>query len=177
MAVNKVIFGGETVIDLTNDTVTPETLAKGVTAHDKSGAAITGTMQSGEDLNSVLTEQETLIATLQQTLQGKASGGGGGLTIAKAIGKTSTNTGTIQFTGLIGEPKMFSCCPTKRIQVTTSSYYVANVQYDGTVLRGIYPNSQYINFTESLFTMSYSDGTLTISSGGNGNSAVVLSMY
>lgn len=43
MSVNKVIFGGETVIDLTADTVTAATLAKGVTAHDKSGAKITGT--------------------------------------------------------------------------------------------------------------------------------------
>lgn len=31
-----------------------------------------------EDLNEVLTEQETLIATLQETLNGKAAGGGGG---------------------------------------------------------------------------------------------------
>lgn len=47
MAVNKVIFGGETVIDLTSDTVTADTLAEGVTAHDKTGALITGTMQGG----------------------------------------------------------------------------------------------------------------------------------
>lgn len=47
MAVNKVVFGGETVIDLTKDTVSPETLAEGVTAHDKSGKAIVGTMQAG----------------------------------------------------------------------------------------------------------------------------------
>ena len=47
MAVNKVVFGGETVVDLTTDTVTPETLAEGVTAHDASGRQITGTMASG----------------------------------------------------------------------------------------------------------------------------------
>lgn len=44
MAVNKVIYGGNTVIDLTGDTVTPETLAEGAIAHDKSGAVIHGTM-------------------------------------------------------------------------------------------------------------------------------------
>lgn len=43
MARNKVIFGGETLIDLTADTVTPDKLASGITAHDKSGEVITGT--------------------------------------------------------------------------------------------------------------------------------------
>ena len=43
MAINKIIYGGNTLIDLTGDTVTPEQLAEGVTAHDKSGAKITGT--------------------------------------------------------------------------------------------------------------------------------------
>ena len=45
--INKVVFAGETLIDLTGDSVTPETLGKGVTAHDKSGAQIVGTMESG----------------------------------------------------------------------------------------------------------------------------------
>lgn len=46
MAVNKVIYGNNTLIDLTGDTVTADKLAQGVTAHDKSGSAITGTMAS-----------------------------------------------------------------------------------------------------------------------------------
>lgn len=44
--VNKLVKDGVTKFDLTNDTVTPETLAKGVTAHDASGAQITGTMEN-----------------------------------------------------------------------------------------------------------------------------------
>lgn len=77
MAVNKVVYSGETLVDLTSDTVTPETLAKGVTAHDKSGAIITGTMESGggggaENLDVVLAEQEALIAELKQVLTEKA---------------------------------------------------------------------------------------------------------
>lgn len=42
MAINKVIYGGDTLIDLTSDTVTPQTLATGATAHDRSGAVING---------------------------------------------------------------------------------------------------------------------------------------
>ena len=40
--INKVIFGNETLIDLTSDTITAADLANGVTAHDASGAPITG---------------------------------------------------------------------------------------------------------------------------------------
>lgn len=47
MPVNKVVFGGQTLIDLTGDTVTPDTLAVGATAHDKTGASIVGTMSGG----------------------------------------------------------------------------------------------------------------------------------
>ena len=43
MAVNKVIYGGNVLIDLTGDTITPDKLAEGVKAHDASGEQITGT--------------------------------------------------------------------------------------------------------------------------------------
>ena len=43
MAVNKVDLNGETVLDLTTDTVTPETLAAGVMAHNARGEKIIGT--------------------------------------------------------------------------------------------------------------------------------------
>lgn len=48
MGANKITLntpdGEEVLIDLTRDTVTPETLAEGATAHDASGEEITGTM-------------------------------------------------------------------------------------------------------------------------------------
>lgn len=43
MAKNKIIYAGETLIDLTADTVTADKLAAGYTAHDRSGEIITGT--------------------------------------------------------------------------------------------------------------------------------------
>lgn len=43
--VNKVDVNGKTVLDLSGDTVYPGMLAKGITAHDKSGAKITGTLE------------------------------------------------------------------------------------------------------------------------------------
>ena len=44
--INQVIVNGETILDLRSDTVTPETLQKGYTAHDKSGTKITGTLEA-----------------------------------------------------------------------------------------------------------------------------------
>ncbi len=43
---SKVVYAGKTLIDLTEDTVTPATLKSGVTAHDASGARITGTLDT-----------------------------------------------------------------------------------------------------------------------------------
>lgn len=42
MAVNKVVYGNETLIDLTNDTVVPEVLRRGYTAHKADGTVING---------------------------------------------------------------------------------------------------------------------------------------
>lgn len=46
MAINKVIYGTSTLIDLTADTVATDTLRKDISAHDKSGAEIIGTLES-----------------------------------------------------------------------------------------------------------------------------------
>ena len=56
--VNKVILRNDTVLDLTSDTVTPETLLMGTTAHNAKGEIITGTLEAGgggtEELSALL---------------------------------------------------------------------------------------------------------------------------
>ena len=47
MAVNKVVLGEDTLIDLTADTVSADKLSKGITAHNMAGEAIVGTMEGG----------------------------------------------------------------------------------------------------------------------------------
>lgn len=47
MAANKVVYGNKTLIDLTDDTVTEETLLSGYTAHKADGTIITGTAFAG----------------------------------------------------------------------------------------------------------------------------------
>lgn len=61
MSVNKVDVNGETLIDLTADTVSPSTLYKGRKAHTANGAIITGEM----DLNDMLAEGQTILSSYQ----------------------------------------------------------------------------------------------------------------
>lgn len=70
MAKNKIIYNGNTLIDLTGDTVTADKLMQGYTAHDRSGAVITGTATQG---GSVTQDQDGFIV-----LPPDGSGGGGG---------------------------------------------------------------------------------------------------
>lgn len=49
MGVSKIIYDGDTLIDLTQDTVTPDTLLSGQTAHNASGDLIVGTYNSSTD--------------------------------------------------------------------------------------------------------------------------------
>ena len=46
MGNSKIVYYGETLIDLTGDTVEPAKLLKGITAHDKKGEKITGTFEA-----------------------------------------------------------------------------------------------------------------------------------
>lgn len=64
--VNKVVFGNQTLIDLTSDTITAADLANGVTAHDASGAVITGTNTNDSD-----TSQDD--ALVGEILEGKTA--------------------------------------------------------------------------------------------------------
>ena len=66
MAINKVIYGGDVLIDLTGDTVTADKLAKGVTAHDASGATITGT-------NTYDADTQDATAAVAEILTGKTA--------------------------------------------------------------------------------------------------------
>ena len=49
MALNKIVYGSDVLIDLTGDTVSEDTLAKGITAHNKSGEVIVGTSTKDSD--------------------------------------------------------------------------------------------------------------------------------
>ena len=64
--INKLVVGNETKFDLTADSVTADKLLKNITAHDKSGAPITGTCTYDAD-----TQDAT--AAVAEILEGKTA--------------------------------------------------------------------------------------------------------
>ena len=83
---NKVVYGNRTLIDLTSDTVTKDKILSGFTAHDKSGAIITGNCDF--DVNS--TDATVAVAEI---LDGKTAYARG----AKLVG-TMPNKGAVNGT-------------------------------------------------------------------------------
>lgn len=67
MAVNRVEYGGSTLVDLTADTVTPETLLQGRTAHGADGEPITGTFDPGEEIFNPTPWKEIEVGTITPT--------------------------------------------------------------------------------------------------------------
>ena len=83
MAVSKVVYGGNTLIDLTGDTVESSTLLKGTTAHGADGELITGTCDY--DANT-----QDATATAAEILSGKI-----------AYNKGNKVTGTMKNNGAV----------------------------------------------------------------------------
>lgn len=78
MGRSKIVYAGDTLLDLTEDTVTPETLLKGKTAHNAAGELITGTM---------IASQLQLVVTVSAGATVTATNG------SKTISGTSDSTG------------------------------------------------------------------------------------
>lgn len=101
--VNKVVYGGTVLIDLTGDTVTADKVLTGYTAHDKSGATITGTCDY--DVNS-----EDATVAVAEILNGKT-----------AYARGSKITGTMPNNGAV----------TKTISTKAQEVSIAQGYHDG----------------------------------------------
>lgn len=63
MGVSKVIYGGNTLIDLTSDTVDASKVLSGFTAHDKTGAIITGECTYDADTSDATAGSDEILST------------------------------------------------------------------------------------------------------------------
>lgn len=86
--VNKVIINGVTKLDLTGDTVAANKLLSGYTAHDKSGASITGTCPYNADTSDATVSADEL-------LYGETAYGAAGTKITGTMANNGAVTGTI----------------------------------------------------------------------------------
>lgn len=173
MGVNKVVYGTTTIIDISDSTVTPDTLINGSTAYGANGEPVNGT--NPYELNATnekVTTQADLIAQIQAALVGKTAGGGGVTNVVDVYTVESTPTSnslSISFTGLSGEPTMFSVTPIENITVGTTRFIVG-IEFDGEVVKVSYAygsssyGNRYVYYNSTYVKYTYSNGTLTLTS-------------
>ena len=70
MAISKVIFGGNTLVDLTQDSVTAGDLASGKTAHGADGEAIVGTNTYDADTSDATATAAEILSTKSAYVNG-----------------------------------------------------------------------------------------------------------
>lgn len=85
MAVNKVIYGGTTLVDLTGDTVTAADLADGVKATNAAGKPIVGLMQKVTIDNELSTTSTNPVQNkvIAEAIANMGGGGGGGVSTSE----------------------------------------------------------------------------------------------
>lgn len=145
MAVSKVVYNGNTLIDLTGDTVAPETLAEGATAHDMAGNLITGIMAAGGDVNASVISATALNSTTS---------------VAFAVDSEPANYILYRTESSAAE----STSSTKQLLLT---YYHLNgydhyvSMYVTTATSGRANFTMALDYSSGALTKTYADGTLT----------------
>ena len=156
--VNKVMYGNNTLIDLTADTVTAADVASGKTFHLANGTQGIGTASAGASL---------------------------GIIERHSTQSSTSSSSYVTFSGLSGEPQAFvvyTCWDIdggtvgSSLWVGTSAYVITTCCYDGNGISAniahgdtSYPlilrNNKYYQAYPDI-TFSYSNGSLTLNGGG-----------
>ena len=70
MAISKVVYGGQTLIDLTGDNITAVKLKKGYTAHGADGEVINGTCEHDANTQDATATESEILATKTAYVRG-----------------------------------------------------------------------------------------------------------
>jgi hypothetical protein len=145
MAINKVMYGNSTLMDITDTTAIAEDVASGKIFYTKDGVQRTGTASSSTP------------------------------TVASAsVTNSSNQTTSLEFT-VAGEPKMFALManPSTSFTISNNSYYfIVSMMCDGTHIYGnyTYKNSRVYK-DQTHYSYTYSNGKLKVSSSGSRGSS------
>ena len=115
-------------------------------------------------------EQENLISQIAAALEGKGGSTGASATIASASVTPSSNSTSISFPGLKGDPQMFCMFQTGSITGDKNNRFCMSVQYDGETIDGLYQSGEkVIAYSNAYFSKSYAGNTLTITTSSSTN--------
>lgn len=188
--VNQVIVNGETILDLTKDTVTAKDLAEGVAAHDSSGALVNGNLSEIEVFNNSPTitfksqppfaffrcyptvSKDCIIRKTSKPSVMLNGGDFGNATAADVIkDKTFTSQNGLKVSGTYEPPSTEPTLQAKSVTPTVAEQVITpDANYDGlsqvTVAGDANLTADNIKEGVSIFGVL---GTLAASSGGGGN--------
>lgn len=122
-ACSKVIYAGETLIDLTADTVSAEHLEEGYTAHDRAGNGIVGTLKTSDDIYycNGSTDNVELSNIAQDFFQNASDGDQKKINVVGTFGATSPYSGSGNFSPYVWMKLGYSSQTNKRIMFDFSN--------------------------------------------------------
>lgn len=192
---NQVIVNGETIIDLTADTVTAADMPKGITAHDASGALVNGNLSEIEAFENSPTitfktegpfglfrcyptvRKDYIIRKTSKPIVFLDGNGFGDAMVADVIkGKTFTSKNGLKVSGTYEPPSTEPTLQTKSITPTATEQVITpDTNYDGlsqvTVAGDANLTSENIKSGVSIFGIA---GTLAAAASDNNVEAYVI---
>ena len=183
MAINKVIYGGTTLIDLSGDSLaSADQLMQGVTAHDRTGALITGTGTGGGASNFVQGTFTTQSSAGIQRISVPYTGGGYPVSIMVYVAGGAYNSEISAWYDSTQRYAVGQWTCHKSVQTSAPTYTASGTQNQG-VTTVIYKNST--SYSTSYTRTSAMNTNVFSSSRASGdaltcvryNSGNVLSVY
>ncbi len=166
MGINKIVYNGGTLIDLTGDTVTADKLMQGYTAHDKSGEVIIGTATGGggaviQDENGGLHFLEDEVNAFSDAVTELPNGG-----------FLHTITGVMASGGLEYEEGTWT--PTEDVARPTINFINAHTARPFTIIFADTSNTPLDGYNQAWLFQSFIDG---LASAMKGNTSGSLNYY